>query len=408
MRMFTIRDVTDRERMAAERREVEHQLRHAQKMDAVGRLAGGIGHDLGNVLAVVLSYVEDLVQRTGGRERSDLEVVMGAAERAANLVRQMMTLSRKGGAASPTVLSVNAVVNDLAKLLRRSLGERVTLATELAGDAWPAFVDGAQLGQVLLNLVVNARDAMPAGGRVVVRTENLVFEERQGGLVEGRPGQYVALVVSDSGVGMTPEVRERIFEPFFTTKEQGKGTGLGLAVTYGIVRQAGGTIHVESQPGAGTTFRILLPRAREERVEPRSPSAAAAVPQEARAAPVGAGRTALVVDDEPSLRELVARVLAQDGFHVLQGACADEAMAAARTPGTRVDLLLTDVVMPGAYGTELADAVVAQHPACKVLLMTGFPSAPQVLERVRRGGLVLQKPFRRSALVERVREVLAA
>jgi two-component system, cell cycle sensor histidine kinase and response regulator CckA len=264
LRTLTFRDVSTRERLEAERRAVEEQLRQAQKMEAMSRLASGLGHDLGNMLAVVLSYVEELAAGTHGELRKDLETVLGAAERASHLVKQMMTFSRKG-AATPAIVAVNASIDCMSKLLRPSLGQRVKLVTELAAEPWPVRIDPSQLDQVLVNLAVNARDAMPDGGRLVVRTENVVFEQRQAGHLDGAPGQYVQLSVSDTGTGMSQEVKDRVFEPFFTTKEAGKGTGLGLAVTYGIVAQAGGTILVESAPGRGSTFRVLLPRAAPER-----------------------------------------------------------------------------------------------------------------------------------------------
>ncbi len=382
----------------AERQRAEGQLRHMQKMDAIGRLAGGIGHDLSNMLAVMLSWVEDLSARTDGPVREGLGEIQAAADRAVKLVRHMMTLSRKGPA-EPVRLTVNQAIEDMAKLLRRSLGERVTLALDLARDPWPVVADPSHLGQVFLNLAVNARDAMPEGGALTFRTENVPAAARTAG--DGLPpGDMVRLTVSDQGTGMAPEVRERIFEPFFTTKAPGEGTGLGLAIVYGIVGQAGGAIAVDSTPGRGTTFQILLPRAPAP-IEPASP------PRPAVAPASGAAGTALVAEDDAAVRGLLARALRQAGFQVLEAADGAEALVAARAHQGPIDVLLSDAVMRGRSGPSLGAALRQERPDLQVLLVTGFPTDPEVVAFAAAGGEVMQKPFRASAVVEAVRRAMA-
>ncbi|HEY7725033.1 MAG TPA: response regulator [Anaeromyxobacteraceae bacterium] len=388
---LAIRDVSERERLAAERREAEDRLRRAQKMDALGRLAGGIGHDLGNLIGVVTTYAELLLESWSAPSRDDMEALQSAAERAAQLVRQMMTMCRHGPSA-PAVVSVNAAVADTVKMLRRTLGEGVEVATRLAAEPWGVRIDPVQLGQVLLNLAVNARDAMPAGGRLEIATENLA-----GAGGEPGPAESVLLSVSDTGEGMTEDVRQHVFEPFFTTKDPGKGTGLGLSVTYGIVSQAGGTISVESEPGKGTVFRIRLPRAA---------GGEAGAAASARAAPVRARRTVLVAEDEDALRKVVGRTLEQLGLAVLGARTGEEALALAQ--GTPVDVLLADVVMPRMSGPDLAAALRRDHADLKVLLMTAFPGDPRAVRAAEAGEAVLHKPFRRSALEERLRALLEA
>ena len=261
-RLLMVRDVRVRERLLAERRTVEDQLRQAQKMEAVGRLAGGIAHDLGNVLAVALSCVEQISSSGDATPGDDLQLMRVAVQRGSDLIKQLLTLTRKAPS-NPALLSVAAVIEETGKLLRPHLGDAVSLVTEGAAAGWRVRMDPTHLSQVLLNLAINARDAMPAGGTLRISVEDVPGDARDGRA--GDPcGDRVVLSVSDTGLGMSPEIREHIFEPFFTTKEAGKGTGLGLAVSYGIVRQAGGTISVESEPGRGSTFRIALPRARDE------------------------------------------------------------------------------------------------------------------------------------------------
>jgi len=379
-------------RLQLARRKAEEELRQMQKMDAIGRLAGGLGHDLGNMLAVILSWLEELTPGATGTVATGLGEMQGAAERATRLVRQMMTLSRKGPA-DPVLVSLDRAIEDMAKLLRRSLGPRVELVLELAHDLPPVFADPSHLGQVFLNLAVNARDAMPDGGRLTFRTS---------AVEAGRaiPGPAVVLEVSDEGVGMPPEVLARVFEPFFTTKAEGLGTGLGLAIVFGIVGQAGGAIQVESEPGRGTTFRVGLPRAAE--------GVAGGPVQAARAAAGPLSGTAIVVEPDAALRALMARSLRQAGLDVLDAAGGDEALAMAGAPGARVDLLVAADVMAGRTGPALAAAVRALHPACRALLASGFPGDPEVAAFAAGGGVLVQKPFGMGALVEAARSLLAA
>jgi len=395
---LAVRDVSARERLARERRQVEDQLRQVQKMDAIGRLAGGLGHDLGNLLGVIMTYVEVLHDGAEGTVREDLSMAQTAAERAAQLVRQLMTLARPGPG-KPVVVSVNDEIDQTAKLLRRSLPDDIQIGTELFPGIWPSKLDPNQLAQVLVNLCINARDAMPGGGRVRIATENL--EEAAARPTGVPPGAWVLISVSDTGIGMSAEVRERVFEPFFTTKDVGKGTGLGLSVVYGIVRQAGGFVAVESAPGAGTTFRVGFQRSVEHAASGRSS-------ERRLRALTGRGRTVLVVEDEGALRTAVAHSLAGIGFEVLQGDSAEAALAVARSHGGDIDLLLTDVLMPGQSGAQLAEALRRERPAVKVLYMTGFPGDPRVAEVMGGGAAeVIHKPFKHSTLVEQVRRLVA-
>jgi two-component system, cell cycle sensor histidine kinase and response regulator CckA len=396
-RILTVRDVSVRERLLAERRAVEEELRQAQKMDAVGRLAGGLAHDLGNVLAVVLSCVEQLHSRDDAALREELDIMHVAVERGSDLVKQMMRLTRKGPS-NPALIPVAAAIEETTKLLRRSLGDRVALVTEAAPDAWSIRMDPTHLGQVLLNLAVNARDAMSEGGTLRIRVENCPGEAPREG-APGAPADRVVISVADTGVGMTPEVRERIFEPFFTTKDSGKGTGLGLAVTYGIVRQAGGTISVESEPGRGSTFRISLPRARENAppasVQPPAPPARAT------------GRTVLLVEDATPLRAAMAQTLNGLGLRVVDAGSAEDALRAIDHHRCAIDLLVTDLILPGMPGTELARALRRVHPTCPVLLVTSAPGDARADEFAQRGGRVLVKPFHQAALIEEATRLVA-
>jgi len=399
-RTLVVRDVSARERLARERREVEEHLRQAQKMDAIGRLAGGLGHDLGNMLGVIMTYQEILLASVPEEHREDLQTAQEASERAAQLVRQLMSLARQGpGKAAP--LSVNAEVGRALKLLRRSIPEDVEFETPLEPELWSTVIDPTQLAQVLINLCVNARDAMPGGGRIAIATANVRAEDPR---PPGVPaGEWVLLSVADTGIGMSPEVRERIFEPFFTTKEAGKGTGLGLSVVYGIMRQVGGFVAVESAAGQGTTFRLGFQRG-------AAPVRTTPAPASPRLSLERQGRTVLLVEDEAALRGALAHALAGAGFEVLQGDSAESALSAARAHAGAVDLLLTDMVMPGRSGAQLAEALRRERPALKVLYMTGFPGDPRVgtLLRGPEAALVIEKPFKQSMLVEQVRRLLAS
>jgi PAS domain S-box-containing protein len=396
LRVLSIRDVSEREAAETARRALEQNLRQAQKMEAVGRLAGGIAHDFSNLLAVVLGWSDMLVRELPAgdeRLRESAEGIIEAAHRAVGVTRQLLTLSRKK-LLRPEVLAPNKVVQDLGKLLARAIGERIELTTSLQEGLWPVVADSDQLAQVLLNLAVNARDAMPEGGPLSISTANAELRERADDVGLGA-GRYVTLTVRDGGVGMTEEVRARLFEPFFTTKEH--GTGLGLATVYGIVRQAGGAIRVESSPGAGATFTVFLPAADERATRIAVPVSAAA--------PRGLGETVVLAEDEDSLRVLLARILAGSGYRVISGRNGAEALEAARASGGRVDVVLTDVVMPRMNGTDLAERLASEQPDVKVLYMTGHTEDSSLLDRVG-GAEVIQKPFTTEALLGQLRRLL--
>jgi CheY-like chemotaxis protein len=364
----------------------------------VGRLAGGVAHDFSNVLAVVLGYSDLLlrdVQPGDVRMRECVNGITEAAHRAVGVTRQLLTLSRKK-LLRPEVLAPNKVVADLERLLSRAIGERITLQTTLGEGLWPVVADSDQLAQVLLNLAVNARDAMPDGGPLEIATANVELAEpaTDVGLA---PGRYVTLAVKDGGCGMTEEVRARIFEPFFTTKET--GTGLGLATVYGIVRQAGGAIRVESQPGRGSQFTVFLPAAEEQ--------VARIVLPVAPAAPRGRGETILLAEDDDSLRVVLGRVLTGAGYSVVSGRNGVEALDAARAKEGKVHLLLSDLVMPKMTGAELADALTREQPQVKVLFMTGHIEDGTALERIGTGlADLIQKPFTNEALLGAIRRLL--
>jgi signal transduction histidine kinase len=398
LRVLSIRDVSEREAAETARRDLEQNLRQAQKMEAVGRLAGGVAHDFSNLLAVILGWSDMLVRDLpagDGRLRESADGIIEAARRAVGVTRQLLTLSRKK-LLRPEVLSLNKVVTDLGKLLGRAIGERIELTTRLQDGLWPVLADADQLAQVLINLAVNARDAMPDGGPLAIETANAELAERPRDL--GVPaGRYVALSVKDGGCGMTDEVRSRIFDPFFTTKET--GTGLGLATVYGIVRQAGGAIRVESKVGQGSTFTVYLPVGQETagRVQVAVPAAA----------PRGLGETVVLAEDEDALRVLLGRVLAGSGYQVIAGRNGAEALEAVRARGGRVDLLLADLVMPRMTGAELASALAAAQPGLKILFMTGHTEDALVEDRLRVGDVeLIQKPFTSEALLGRVRRLL--
>jgi PAS domain S-box-containing protein len=394
----SIRDVTERHRAAQALHEREEQLRQAQRLEAVGRLAGGIAHDFNNVLTAIMGYADLLADQLSAddpRQHDALEI-RRAAERAAALTRQLLAFSRRQ-VLQPVVLDINNVVGSVDALLRRLIGDEVELAVACDPAVGRVLADPGQVEQVLMNLVVNARDAMPDGGRILVSTGVAVVGEDGFAQAVGPdppgPGRYVTLSVSDTGQGIPPEILPHIFEPFFTTKPSGKGTGLGLATVYGIVKQSGGHIVVDTEPGRGTTFTIFLP-------ETQSAAPAAERPATAPAARV------LLVEDETAIRILAAGILRRQGYEVLDAATAEEALAALDR-GEAVDLLLTDVVMPGMNGLELAEAALARRPEIKVVYMSGFS---QSLLQAHGGGQrrapFLPKPFTPAALVQTVRSVL--
>ena len=382
-----------------ERRKLEDQFRQAQKLEAVGRLAGGVAHDFNNLLTVINGYGDILLVALppGAAHREAVAAIRDAGERAAALTSQLLAFSRKA-IVEPKVLDLNAVIDQLTRLLCRLVGEDVVLATALAPDLHRVRADVTQLEQILLNLVVNARDAMPTGGRLTIETHNVRLTESDLAPYPNlAPGHYVRLAVSDTGVGMTEEVKARIFEPFFTTKEQGKGTGLGLSMVYGAVQTHGGHISVYSEPNVGSTFKILFP-ATYDVPGPRS--------GERRVAPRGA-ETVLLAEDDDTVRRFTRLALETQGYVVLEGAGGDEALRVARAHPGPIHLLVTDVVMPGMGGRELAESLRVRHPGLKVLFVSGYTD-----DAVVRHGIVeatdafLHKPFTPLALARKVRAVL--
>ena len=387
----TIRDITGRKRL-------EEKLRQAQKMEAVGQLAGGIAHDFNNLLTIILGYSQLALTQMSLPDllNNPLQEILKAGERAAVLTRQLLAFSRRQ-VLEPKVLDLNAVVTDMERMLRRLIGEDIELATHLDPDLEAVQADPGQIDQVLLNLAVNARDAMPEGGRLTIETANTELDEDYArNHPDVRPGRYALVAVTDSGTGIAPENLPQIFEPFFTTKEPGKGTGLGLSTVYGIVRQSGGHISVYSEPGHGTTFKIYLPVTQEPiTVTPRL------------APPLPGTETILVVEDEEPVRQFAGMALRQSGYTVLEASGGEEALRKAGEHQGPIHLLLTDVVMPGMSGRELAKHLAPLHPETKVFYFSGYTSDAIVRHGILSGDMpFLPKPFGREALARKVREIL--
>jgi two-component system cell cycle sensor histidine kinase/response regulator CckA len=384
-----------------ERKQLEEQFHQAQKMEAVGRLAGGVAHDFNNLLTAILGSADLVLESLtpGAAEREEVGEIRKAAVRAADLTRQLLAFSRQQVIA-PRVLNPNAVVADIDKLLRRLLGEDVALRTVLAPDLASVKADPSQLEQVLLNLAVNARDAMPNGGKLTIETQNVELDQEYvRGHLSAQPGSYVMLAVSDTGVGMDAATQARIFEPFFTTKERGKGTGLGLATVYGIVKQSGGWIWVYSEPGQGTTFKVYLPRVTE--------AAAPAAPSPEPPVSVRGSETILVVEDDEMIRNLVHKVLKANGYTVLVAGTGSDAERVAAAHAGTIHLLMTDVVLPGLNGREVAQRLGARRPGIRVLYLSGYTDDAIVHHGVLQAGVAfLQKPFPPAILGRKVREVL--
>jgi PAS domain S-box-containing protein len=386
-------DITDR-------RQLEEQFRQAQKMEAVGRLAGGVAHDFNNLLMVINGYTEVLLEelKTGSAMFQKVQSIQQAADRAVTLTRQLLAFSRKQ-LLELKVVDVNTVISDMERLLRPLIGENIGLVTRLSPDAGRTRADAGQLEQVIMNLVVNAKDAMPEGGKITVQSSEVTVRPNFREHIFIQPGRYVVLSVNDTGHGMDKETQSRIFEPFFTTKEKGKGTGLGLSTVYGIVKQSGGYVFPQSEPGAGTTFYIYLPRV-EDSPEQMTPA-------KSQENEKGGCETVLLVEDEESVRELVRETLIARGYKVLEAENGESGLRVAEAHGDGIDILITDVVMPGMGGRELAKKLLQIRPNLGVLFLSGY-TEDTILHQgaLSPGTAFLQKPFTLQNLARKVREVL--
>jgi two-component system, cell cycle sensor histidine kinase and response regulator CckA len=382
-------------------RQSEAALRQAQKTEAIGRLAAGVAHDFNNILTAITGYAQLLLEDLGPKDphREDVDEIRKAADRAAGLTRQLLAFSRQQ-ILQPTVLDLNTLVSETEGMLGRLLGEDIQLATRLAPDLGAVKTDRSQIEQVIMNLAVNARDAMPQGGQLTIETANVEMHE-----VYARehfpaaPGSYVMLAVSDTGTGMTPETQGHMFEPFFTTKEKGKGTGLGLATVYGIIKQSAGFIWVYSEPGHGTTFKIYLPRVG-QLPEPRISSAG-------RSQTLAGTETVLLAEDEPAVRAVARQSLERHGYTVLEAPSGEAALDLAQRHSGQIHLLLTDVVMPGMSGRALALRLASVRREMRTIYMSGYTDEAITRHGVLESGVrYVQKPFSPDALVRRVREAL--
>ena len=392
------RDITDR-------RKLEEQLRMAQKMEAVGQLAGGVAHDFNNLLTAILGYCNLMLDDMPPQDplRGDLDEIRAAGERAAALTRQLLAFSRRQ-MLQPQVVDLNAIVQQMEKLLRRLISEDVELATKLAPDLMTVRVDPASIEQILVNLAVNARDAMPVGGRLTIETSNIDLDTTYAVThVTVRPGRYVMLAVGDTGEGMDAATRARVFEPFFTTKEQGKGSGLGLATVYGMVKQSGGYIWVYSEPGYGTMFKVYFPPA-----EQRTSEAAAEHPGRRTSDGKQGWETVLLVEDEDAVRALAREVLRRHGYVVLEARHGVDALRIAERHGDDIHLMVTDIVMPHMSGRDLAERLSSARPGMKVLFMSGYTDHALMHRELTPGSAFLQKPFTPEGFARKVRSVLDA
>jgi len=398
--LSVVRDISERRQNEIEKAQLEEKLIQAQKMESIGRLAGGVAHDFNNVLSTILGYSELALMRMPEDTpfRKDIEAIREAGEKAAALTRQLLAFSRKQVLEVKPV-SLNTIMEELRKLLGKMLGEDIEMIICANAESGVIEADAGQIEQVVMNLAVNARDAMPCGGRLVIETQDVSLDtgytERHPGV---EPGRYVMLAVTDFGEGMPKEVLEHIFDPFFTTKERGKGTGLGLATVHGIIKQHRGHIHAYSEPGSGTTFKIFFPACGKE----------VAGREEKHEAPLrGGSERVLVVDDEPSIRELIISTLIPWGYSCDEASCGSEAIRIFKERNVRPDILVTDVIMPGMNGKELADLLTAESPGLKVVFMSGYTDNAIVHHGVLDEGVhYIQKPVTPSVLLRKIRSVL--
>jgi two-component system cell cycle sensor histidine kinase/response regulator CckA len=411
-----VRDVTERLELAAERErlrtqaerdKVERQLHQSQRLESLGQLAGGVAHDFNNLLGVISNYTvfvdEEVASQLPGERgeavRADIRQILQAAERAAGLTHQLLAFARQE-VIKPRVLNINAVVEGVEQLLIRTLGEHIELTTDLASDLRPVLADPGQIEQVLVNLAVNARDAMPGGGKLTIQTANTDIDETMADLSELPPGQYAAVKVSDTGTGIPKDVLARVFEPFFTTKAKGHGTGLGLATVYGIINQAGGCLRIYSEPGMGTLLTALLPATGQD---------LAIAPAPLAHPPHGDGEMVLVVEDEPAMREVSRRILARNGYRVVAAASGPDALRILACELEHIDVLLTDVIMPQMQGRELADKIRILQPAALVVFMSGYTQGLLSQQGVLEPGVhLVEKPFSEDTLLNKLHEVLSA
>lgn len=393
-----MRDVTERQRLS-------EQLWHAQKMEAIGALAGGIAHDFNNLLSIILSYTDLITLKLSATDalRPEIAEIGRAGERAAELTHQLLAFSRKQ-ILQPKLVDLNRSVTKLETMLRRVLGEHVELTSIADSELWQLYVDPGQLEQVIVNLVINARDAMPYGGKLTIETANVELDQAYADRhVEVRPGSYVMLAVTDTGVGMDKSILSKIFEPFFTTKEEGRGTGLGLSSVFGIIKQSGGSVWVDSEVGRGTTFKVYLPRAA------RTIAGDELRPAVALPAVEGGPETVLLVEDDEQVRVLVRTILRRKGYNVLEARNGGEAFLVCEKYPATIHLLLTDLVMPLMSGRQLAERLTPTRPEMKVLYMSGYTNDAAVHQDVLAASVAfLQKPLTPNSLLRKVREVLDA
>ncbi|MEW6542215.1 MAG: PAS domain S-box protein [Nitrospirota bacterium] len=396
-------DITARKKTEEALQATQEHLRQSQKMEAIGRLAGGIAHDYNNMLMTILGNCDLLLARLGGTEpmREDVEEIKKAGKRAAQLTRQLLAFSRKQ-VLQPKELDLNVLIGDMRPMLRPVLGENIELDTVLQTPLGWVRADRGQIEQTILNLAMNARDAMPKGGKLTIKTFNVEqTSEQVEKSLRRTPGAYVALQVSDTGVGMDAYTREHCFEPFFSTKDREAGSGLGLATVYGVVKQSGGSVEVASEPGQGATFTIFLPRVEGPAEEAAGVGSPAGV--------LSGTETILLAEDELMVRGVTREMLRQLGYTVLEASNGDEGLQASRGHGGRIHLLLTDVIMPGMNGRELAERVLAERPETRVLFMSGYTDDALLSHgALESGTALLQKPFSQEVLARKVREMLDA